>query len=186
MNHPHSPAEALPPQLPAAGGADNLRRDWQDALRLAVLFLLRIGVTTAMYIAMLTFLGFLFAITPEQWDWRRGWAILVTFPLSFLGSSFVSFQLGWDRSPLPMLISIFALPVVATLLWFLCLFGAMDLPVRLLSFISDFWMPIDFPDTGPLAWFRLVIEFATSLGLIALLHRGWELSVAAFSPKPQK
>lgn len=186
MNHPHSPTEALPPPLPAAGSADKLQQDCQNALRLAVLFLLRIVVATAMFIATLMFLGFLLSIIPKQSDWRHGWATLVAFPLSFLGSSFVSFQLRLDRSLLPLLISILALPLGVTLLWFLCRFGAMDLPVRLLSFTSDYWMPIDFPDTGPLAWFRLVIEFATSLGLISLLHRAWALSVAASLPIPKK
>lgn len=115
-------------------------------------------------------------------DWRATYASLVTT----VSCGYVSFRFAihdgnFFRSlPSWLLVRLILVITAQTALWYLVALGTFDLPLRLISPMSDYWTPHDFPGGGLSTWSVLALKLLAAYAVLILMGR-----LALFRTKPK-
>ncbi|MES2507445.1 MAG: hypothetical protein V4599_12130 [Verrucomicrobiota bacterium] len=123
----------------------------------------------------LLFVYLVYWVTPSPFnifDWRTNLATLMAVPIC----GYIAFRLGTHygtlRHRLPRFwwLRLGGILVTLASYWLCIMWGALDLPFRLIALASDYWIPGNFSDHGNLTWPLLVLKFAAFCLALALVR----------------
>ena len=135
---------------------------------------LQIGTSVLLLVA---FSFSVFAVTKgisyEPDDWHRTFASVVTTGLAVYAAVRIGLKYGSLENSLPPLWFVSLILIVLGLLgaWALVLLGAFDFSMRLLSPLSDYWLPADFPGEGFVVWTALATKFVGACAVICAVSK---------------